>query len=128
MPLYKDMTDIVEANQRAGRHFFDKETMKFFNTYLYPQAHGPGARKTVFPTVRPNGEKVSYFVTSEQYLVPSDESRDPGFLLESLPRKFTVRMCDSQGRIHTIGKFMSHDTLADALNAISIILDTEVST
>lgn len=68
-------------NPGEGRHFFDRASMRFFNSVL-PKAgyEGPGG---------------VFFVTSEQF------HGSGGYVA---PRKFTVRNLDGE-QIRTVGEF-----------------------
>jgi hypothetical protein len=78
-------------------HWFDRSSMRFFNTRL-PQigymAH----------------DGTCLFVTSEQPPRHSDGSLSP--------RKFSVRALRTDGRMDTIGKFWSFDSRAEAMEAL----------
>jgi hypothetical protein len=88
---YKTMADVKEAVRLIGNHWFDKETMRFFNCRIESRLL-----------------RGSYFVTSE---------RQPG----EHPRLFSVRQAQPDGSIQTIGKFQEHKTLAAALEAVAEI-------
>jgi hypothetical protein len=67
-----------------GRHFFDRSTMRFFNSRMPRTGYkGPGG---------------IYFVTSEQFVPSSGPAH---------PRKFTVRQLVGPGDIKTVGDFNS---------------------
>jgi hypothetical protein len=88
MSDFYDMNEIKRANARAGQHFFEEGTMRFFNSRVGDTVHcGPGG---------------IFFVTSEQF----DDSS---------PRRYTVReFVPATGRINTVGKFQEHATNAAA--------------
>lgn len=81
--------DIVHANTAAGYHFFDRETLRFFQSYTYPGVHeGPGG---------------IYFVTRE--CGPFGKG----------PDRFTVRRFNPKNStIGTAGEFQAWATLEDA--------------
>lgn len=83
--MYKTITDIKRANRLAGFHFFDQDTMRFFRSRILDGVIGDG-----------------YFITSERGCDPSAS------------RRYTVRYCDANGRMHTIGEFMQHATASQA--------------
>ena len=91
---YKTLSDIKRANANAGNYWFDRGSMRFFNTSL--------PSSSVYPA--PDGG--AYFVTSE--------CMEPG----RTPRRFTVRLCDSDGDVETVGDFMAYRTAEDAFSAI----------
>lgn len=51
----RSILDIIRLHQQSGGHFFDKETMRFFQTQCYPEVFG------------------NYFITSE--VSPDSEMR-----------------------------------------------------
>ncbi|HEY6021303.1 MAG TPA: hypothetical protein VIY48_15780 [Candidatus Paceibacterota bacterium] len=77
--MFNSIEDVKEAHKAAGGHWFDKDSMKFFNSIVYPELiqHPEGA----------------YFISSERF--------DSGS-----PRLFTVRFASFDGSIATVGEFM----------------------
>ena len=72
-----------------GRHWFDRQTMRFFKTRLGRRGYrGPGG---------------TYFVTSEQG--------------PRMPRLYSVRRLVGPGRIETVGEFCGYRTSAAATRA-----------
>jgi len=92
---YTSMAEVKAANEAAGYHFFDPDTMLFFNS----QIHGgllPG----------------DYFVTSESYTGEDDE------------RRYTVRRARANGSIETVGGsvgFHAYRSFEDAMLAVMIV-------
>ncbi len=84
---YTNLHDVMEANDQAGRHWFEDDAMQFFKTRLESDLI--------------DGR---YFITSE---------RGPNG-----PRAYSIRMADEDAHIQTIGDFMDHSTLADAMTAL----------
>ena len=83
--------DIRRANAAAGFHYFDRPTMRFFDS-------------RVLPTVHTNGHRV-LFVTSER-----DDHR-----AKPKPRLYTVREFDpTTARIDTVGDFQGYTTARQA--------------
>ena len=82
------------ANAAAGHFFFEPASMRFFNSAIGEHAwpHLGGA----------------YFVTSEQH---SDE-----------PRAYTVRYCQANGHIATVGDFQGHASYIAAQRVISELI------
>lgn len=81
------MATIKANNRKAGQHWFDKDTMRFFSSRV---------GNKVF-----RGGRCAFFVTSE-------EGPHGG-------RKFSVRKtCDRGGRIQTVGDFQAYATRASA--------------
>src|SRR5262245_48465902 len=87
------ITEIKERNKAAGYHFFERSTMRFFNSKIESRVY-----------VGPNG---IYFVTSEQF-VRSNGIADP--------RKHTVRQFNPEtSDINTVTKFNEIRFRDDAL-------------
>mgnify|MGYP001156849128 CR=1 FL=1 len=79
------MTDIKRNNKEAGHHFFDRDTMRFFNSRIESGLY-----------------KDNTFITSEQFDYNS-------------PREYTIRrVVDGGIKIETIGEFGQFETLEDA--------------
>ena len=69
--------EIKKANRLAGQHFFDFDTLRFFDSVVEPYVYqGPGG---------------TFFLTSEQFHGSSG----------SAPRKWTVRQFTPDGRCKT---------------------------
>ena len=77
--MFTCISSIKALNRRNGNYFFDRATMRFFNSRIVPKVYGG-----------------RIFLTSEQF-VPS--SGIPG------PRLYTVRLARSNGEIETVGPF-----------------------
>ena len=76
MRKYQDIEEIKQANKELGHHWFDTDTMKFFNCRI----HGGVIRG-------------KYFVTSEA----SD--------ILNQPRRYSIRSADETGAIQTHNGF-----------------------
>ena len=91
---YQTIDDMAAANKAIGHHWFDDRSNAYFATQYHTGVLGG-----------------RYFITSEQ---------DPEMGMYHQPwdgqRRFTVRMCDDRGVIHTVGRFGQHDSLEDALS------------
>ena len=79
----------AHVKDTCGSHFFDRDTMRFFNSKLH----------SVYP-----GNGISCFVTSEQF-VPSQGSPSP--------RKYTVKKIKGC-KIDTVGEFQKYSFIDDA--------------
>lgn len=91
MPRYATMADIRASNRQFGFHFFDRSTMRFFDSVVERGLY--------------KGVGGVFFVTSEQFHGST----------ESAPRKYTVRKFDtSTADIKTVGKFNTIRWLEDA--------------
>lgn len=85
--ILESMRTIEEIKQRnidVGQHFFDDDSMRFFDSQIHPDVFG------------------DYFVTSESY-------PDTG-----LRRYTVRRMDWDSGIVWTVGIFLEHKTLRDA--------------
>lgn len=85
--MFTHITEIQRANERAGKHFFEASTMRFFRSRILPDVYGG-----------------RYFITSEQF------DRDS-------PRLYTIREVNEHGGIDTVGEFQQYDTLDKARRA-----------
>ena len=94
----KTIKEIKQANKAIGGHWFDKGTLRFFNSRIYPEVY-KGA------------DGMDYFITSERF----DEKH---------PRKYTIRRAHS-GEIDTVGELRQYDTKADAIKAVKRIVNGE---
>lgn len=88
---FKNITAIKAANKAIGHNFFSPDTMRFFNSHVYPGVIGG-----------------RFFVTSEQF-VGSDGV--------AAPRQFTVRRAADNGAVDTVGMNKAHPTEAEAREA-----------
>ena len=86
------MTDIRNANKAAGNHWFDRATMRFFDSHV---------GSAVYPAPQ---QARTYFVSSEQFRTSNGHSA---------ARKYTVRFARwadegvgrARGTIDTLGQF-----------------------
>lgn len=98
MTQLKSLSDIKRANKACGGHWFDRSSMRFFNSIV---------SKVVHPS--PHQDR-TYFVSSEQFD-------------DSTPRLYSVRVVfwsgnmPGAGNIETIGEFQKYETLAAAQSA-----------
>lgn len=88
---YKTMAEIKSANKLAGYYFFERASMRFFDSCVESGVY-----------------QGRYFVTSEQFHGSQG----------SEPRKYTVRVCGPDGDIDTVGEFQGYRTKQDAVAAI----------
>lgn len=91
MPRCRTMADVKRSNREAGFHFFDRATMRFFDSRVESGLYrGPGG---------------VYFITSEQFHGSTG----------SQARMFTVRKFDTAtGDVDTCGKFNELRFIEDA--------------
>lgn len=85
---YSSVSEIKLANRRAGQHFFDADTMRFFRSRVGDKVYGG-----------------RYFITSEQF---DDEA----------PRLYTIREAMPNGHIEDASEFQAYRTRAQAQAAI----------
>ena len=79
------LTDIKNNNKKAGRHWFDKDTMRFFDSRIESKLYSDNT-----------------FITSEQQSY-------------QYPRKYTIRIALNNGiDIESVGEFQQFDTLEQA--------------
>ena len=99
----KTLSDIKAAAEKHGSHWFDRDTMAFFNTRLQSKAYPMD-----------NGDIL--FVTSER--VDADH-----------PRRYSIRRAyfDGEGRfqIRTIGDFQEYATADKAHRAAELLARTK---
>jgi hypothetical protein len=84
---WKSLHEIRKANESIGHHWFEPDTMRFFDSKIETGVIGG-----------------RYFVTSER--------PDP-----DTPRRYSVRMVQDDGSIDTVGEFRAHATFGDAERA-----------
>ena len=85
---YHKISEVKNANKRAGHYFFTKSTMKFFNSRTLPKVYGG-----------------RYFITEERFEHDS-------------PVRYTVRRIEEGGDITTIGRFQQFASREDAVECI----------
>lgn len=106
--MFKTMNEIIEASQNRGGHFFDRQTLQFFGSRVHNTVYGG-----------------RYFITSEQ---------DKGVRLSDGKhvqawdgeRRYTIRVCDDEGFINTVGEFGGFTSLVAAESAIYKMLGSDV--
>lgn len=88
--------EIMQHNARAGYHFFEPATMRFF-------------RSRVLPGVYHVGDRWNIFITSERFVT-----------LYGTPaqRMYTIRQLERDGGIETIGEFQQYTSADSARRAI----------
>lgn len=95
-PFYS-IEDVKRRNERAGLYWFSPATMRFFRSRVGDRVH-PAA-------------DVCFFVSSE-----CDHRNED--------RRYTVRVCNADGSIDTIGDFRAYPTSAAAHRAAKNAADT----
>lgn len=97
---FDDIAHVKAANRNLGHHFFERDTMRFFQTRIGSTLHGG-----------------RLFVTSERddsYGAPAWDGQ----------RRYTIRRANSDGSIHTVSGFGEYATSA-AANAAAARLAKE---
>lgn len=106
--MFKTIDEIIEASQGRGGHFFDRETIEFFGTEIYKTVYGG-----------------RYFITSER---DKGVSMSDGSVRQAWDgnRLYTIRVCDDEGFINTVGEFGGFKSLVEAQAAIYKMLGSAV--
>ena len=90
---YASLADFIDANGRAGHHFFDRDTARFFRS-RWDDGRMYGGR---------------FFITSEQF---------EGSNGRRAARAYTVRIANLDGTVGgDVGEFQAYATLAQARKA-----------
>lgn len=95
---YEGMSYVKAANHAAGFHFFEADTMAFFDSRVESGLMGG-----------------CLFVTSEQFHGSTEDG----------PRLYTVRIAMEDGSIDELGEFQEHESLEDAIAAAQEELGTD---
>lgn len=96
------ISTVKSANKAAGLHFFDKDTIRFFNSKIQPVAYTKDGL-------------TAYFISSEQMDYNS-------------PRKYSIRKSDLKtGVTGTVGEFGEFSSVTEANQALKKIIGTDVS-
>jgi hypothetical protein len=90
--MFKNMTDVIAANQRLGQHWFSKGAMEFFNT--------------VIETDLIDGR---HFITSDRMEIEDK-------------KRYAIREVDSLGRVQTIGNIRDFASVKGAEAYIETLL------
>ena len=99
---FASINEIRLENRRAGHHWFDPASMRFFGCRVGSAVYGG-----------------RYFVSSEQDTYRSNTGQAGAWNGE---RRYTVRMAEADGSIETVGEFGQYETRAQAVAAIRRIL------
>ena len=94
---YTSINQIISEAERAGSHFFNEATLRFFNSRIQSKIYGG-----------------CYFITSER-----DTYRD------SNPRFYTIRKYEGGLGIETVGEFCQYKTKTQAVSAVKKLIKTE---
>jgi hypothetical protein len=88
----KTISELKRMNHDAGFYFFEKSTMRFFNSRVFPNVYASA--------------RGWYFVTSERME-----------LTAQYPPKYTIRVMRADGNVDDASEFQQYDHLQDALTA-----------
>ena len=94
--MSRTITEINEKNKENGYSFFEKDTMKFFNSNIHRGVYGG-----------------KYFISSEQFISSRGHSE---------PRMYTIRKAHPDSAIDTVDSFQRFDSLAEAKRHIRLFL------
>lgn len=94
---YRSISEIKAANKAIGHHWFDRNTMRAFQSRI---------ESTVY-----HGR---YFISSEQF-VPACGPAET--------RRYTIRKADDDGSISTVGNFQQYASVREARRAARNIID-----
>ena len=93
-------------NEEAGKFFFSRDTMRFFDSKLSPYAYKKG--------------NYAYFISSEQFHAPETEYH-PTY---SAPRKYTIRKMNlKSGDVTGVGEFQEFSSNEEARAKLKKILE-----
>ncbi len=90
---YDTIADMATANRTAGNHWFDRDTLEWF------------------------GSKIETDVLYGRYFVSSEQDQHGAWGGE---RRYTIRMCDDRGAVHSLGQFGEYNTLPAAVHALQL--------
>jgi hypothetical protein len=90
---FRTVAEIRAANAKIGHHWFEKATLKFFNSKIGNTVYGG-----------------RYFITSERREL-------------TMPERFTIREALPDGSIITVGEFQAYRTKEAARHEIRAILN-----
>ena len=89
--MFNNITEVKKANKEKGQHFFNRETLAFFGSKIYPEL---------------------YTVQGRQFFITSEDNFNRTQIL------FTIREAMPDGSIETLGEFLQHETKEQATFAI----------
>ena len=102
MTAPSNLLELAMLNTLAGGHWFDDETMEFFNTRTYDSA------------VDEEGDRL-LFITSDR-----DDFVDG-------PTLYSLRAGYPDGRVRTVSRFQQFDSLLEAQLVMSLVLKGSLS-
>jgi hypothetical protein len=94
MTVYTHVDEIKAANRALGHHWFDRDTMSFFDSKVYGSVHYG-----------------RYFISSE---VPWGVEK----------RRYTIRVADERGAVDTIGAPAQYTSYTQAAQALDRMVES----
>ena len=88
--MFKTLTEVKQENKAIGNYWFERSTMRFFNSVIESRLMADG-----------------FFITSERMEL-------------NFPKRYTVRRAQEDGSIMTVGKFQGYSDLKLARIAVHI--------
>ena len=95
---FKTLAEVKKANKQIGDHFFDRQTMEFFNSRI---------ESKLINNNKNQKQNKQFFITSEQF----KDNGINGYIAERL---FTIREATKTGEIKTIGEFQGYNSKEQA--------------
>ena len=89
--MFNNITEVKKANKENGQHFFDRNTLAFFGSKVYPDLYTVAGRQ--------------FFITSEDNFNRTEKG-------------YTIREAMPDGDIETISEFLQYATKEQAIFAI----------
>lgn len=110
---YRTMEDIKAANKNVGYHYFDDDTMRFFDSVIVGAVSKErgGYGGTLYGP-QGSGPSGYYFITGER---PRDDE----------PRRYAVRVALPSGKVQGVGEICEFATPEEATNRIMALLRAE---
>jgi len=102
--------EVKRRAEKGSKYFFSADTMRAFSSRISELAFQQG------------GSTDSSYKTKDIYFITSEADR--GYIKHSgSVRGYTVRCCDKDGDIQTMGKFQMFDSVNEARKEIKKILE-----
>lgn len=95
---FDTISQVKAANKAIGNHWFDRGSMRFFNTKIESKLYGG-----------------RYFITSEQFVGSTGAGR----------RKYSIRYVNDDGSIDTVGEFNEMPGIELARYKVKRLLELE---
>jgi hypothetical protein len=92
IPMFSTISDVRAANKTSGDFWFDRKTMRFFNSIIESKLYSG-----------------RYFITSERF--------EPSY-----PKRYSIREATGDGDVKTVGEFQRFHFKEDAQAEIRRLL------